>query len=285
MRELLPDRFPGFLEIMIGSSVALGFRYLLFAGVAWLLCYVIFRRRWLHRKIIARFPAGSEIRRELKYSILSLLIFGLVGAATVVAGRLGWTQLYWRIDQHGWTWFWLSIGCVVLLHDAYFYWTHRLMHHPRLFRLFHRVHHLSTNPSPWASYAFSPLEAFVQAGIFPLAALVMPLHPLAFLIFMLVQITYNVLGHTGYEYHPRWFMNTPLKRLFNTPTNHIMHHETMRGNYGIYFNVWDRLMRTNHVDYEKRFCEVTSRPRSDRDNAETSADAARADAEVTPRVP
>jgi sterol desaturase/sphingolipid hydroxylase (fatty acid hydroxylase superfamily) len=33
----------------------------------------------------------------------------------------------------------------------------------------------------------------------------------------------------------------------------------MRGNYGLYFNVWDRLMGTNHKDYETCFQEVTSR--------------------------
>jgi sterol desaturase/sphingolipid hydroxylase (fatty acid hydroxylase superfamily) len=72
-----------------------------------------------------------------------------------------------------------------------------------------------------------------------------------------VQIIHNVLGHAGYEIYPRWLMNTPFKFILNTPTNHVMHHEKMRGNYGIYFNIWDRLMRTNHDDYEHRFRQVT----------------------------
>ena len=58
----------------------------------------------------------------------------------------------------------------------------------------------------------------------------------------------------------RGLMNSWLRRILNTPTNHIMHHEKLRGNYGLYFNIWDRLMGTNHEDYEKRFHEVTSRP-------------------------
>jgi sterol desaturase/sphingolipid hydroxylase (fatty acid hydroxylase superfamily) len=163
------------------------------------------------------------------------------------------------VSEHGWPWFWLSIACTILLHDAYFYWTHRLMHHPKLFRYFHRVHHLSHNPTPWASYAFSPLEAVVQAGIFPLAAIVMPLHPIAFALFMGWQIMFNVAGHTGYEIYPRWLMDSWLRYILNTPTNHAMHHETLRGNYGIYFNIWDRLMGTNQANYEERFREVTSR--------------------------
>jgi len=38
-----------------------------------------------------------------------------------------------------------------------------------------------------------------------------------------------------------------------------MHHEFQRGNYGLYFNFWDRLMKTNHEHYEERFREVTAR--------------------------
>lgn len=133
------------------------------------------------------------------------------------------------------------------------------MHHRRLFPFFHRVHHLSKNPSPWAAYAFAPAEAVVEAGIFPVVALAMPIHPAAFGLFMLWQITFNVAGHTGFEFHPRWLMSTPLRFILNTPTNHVMHHEKMRGNYGLYFNVWDRIMGTNHTDYESRFREVTSR--------------------------
>lgn len=240
-------------------SLEVGLRYLFFAGLAWLLGYVVFRQRWRSRKIIARLPETFEVRRELFYSVLTLIIFGVIGGATIWAEHQGWTQMYWRLEAHSWAWFFSSVVIAILMHDAYFYWTHRAMHHPRLFRSFHRVHHLSTNPSPWAAYSFSPLEAVVQAGIFPLVALVMPIHILAFGLFMTWQIIFNVLGHTGYEFHPRSLMDSPLRFILNTPTNHVMHHEKHHGNFGIYFNVWDRLMGTNHADYETRYRDVTSR--------------------------
>ena len=250
-----------FLRLTTNTAVGVGLRYVIFAGAAWLLGYVLFQQRWFHRKIIQRRPPSSEVWREIRYSAQTLVIFGLVGAVTIAAIRSGWTQFYFKLNQHGWAWFLLSIAGAIVLHDAYFYWTHRLMHHPRLFRAFHRVHHLSRNPSPWASYAFAPLEAVVEAGIFPLAVILIPMHPLAFVVFMVWQIVFNVAGHTGYEFHPRWLMRSWLGHIVNTPTNHIMHHEHLRGNYGLYFNIWDRLMRTNHPDYERRFQEVTSRPR------------------------
>lgn len=251
--------FTYFMELTAGTAVGLGIRYAFLAGLAWLLGYVIFKRWWFPRKVIQKLPPSSEVWREIRYSALTVFVFGAVGAATAYLAKAGYTQIYWKIDKYGTAWFWLSVVCAIFLHDAYFYWTHRLMHHPRLFKAFHRTHHLSHNPSPWAAYAFSPLEAVVEALIFPLAVTIMPMHPFAFVIFMFWQIVFNVVGHTGYEIYPRWLMDSWLGKILNTPTNHAMHHEFIRGNYGLYFNIWDRLMGTNHHDYERRFREVTSR--------------------------
>jgi lathosterol oxidase len=60
----------------------------------------------------------------------------------------------------------VSLALMLLLHDAWFYWTHRLMHHPKIFRHVHLVHHRSINPSPWAAYSFHPIEAVIEAGIY-----------------------------------------------------------------------------------------------------------------------
>ena len=45
-----------FLRLSTFTTVEVGVRYFLFAGIAWLLAYVLFPRRWFHRKIIARLP-------------------------------------------------------------------------------------------------------------------------------------------------------------------------------------------------------------------------------------
>src|SRR5262249_45556771 len=123
--------------------------------------------------------------------------------------------------------------------------------------LFHRTHHLSTSPTPWAAYAFSAPEALVQAGIGPLIVFTIPTHPLAFAAFMLWQGAFNGLGHRGYASFPRWFLASRAGWVLNSVTHHAMHHEKVRANYGIYFNVWDRLMGTNHPDYEGRLARAT----------------------------
>jgi sterol desaturase/sphingolipid hydroxylase (fatty acid hydroxylase superfamily) len=239
-------------------SIGQAFWYLMFASATWLFFHVLFRGLLARRKIRRGRPTWRQLGWEVLYSLRSLVVFGMVGGFIAFAARMRWTQLYFRLEQHSLAWYFVSIGLMIVVHDAYFYWTHRLMHHPRLFRRVHRVHHLSTDPSPWAAYSFSSLEALVQAGIGPLVIFTIPAHHTAFLLFMVWQITFNVFGHCGYEIWPRWFMRCGLGKFINSPTHHAMHHETFRANFGLYFNVWDRLMGTNYPEYEARFAQVTA---------------------------
>ena len=248
------------LLVLIGSSILDLLWYALLAGTVWFVFYVACRVTFRHRRIGRCDPKRGQVERELLHSLRSIAIFGLVTGAVVFAGYTGWTRLYLRVDQYGWGWFALSVGLMIVVHDAYFYWTHRMMHHPRLYRLFrHDTHHRSRNPTPWAAYAFSPAEAVVQAGIGPLVVLTIPVHPAAFALFMGWQVAFNVFGHCGFEVFPNWFIRSRAGLLLNSVTHHALHHEKLRSNFGLYFNVWDRLMRTNHPDYERRF-DLASRP-------------------------
>lgn len=69
MEEFL-HRFSFPPKLSVGVSVELAVQYLLLAGLAWLLAYQFFKRQWLHRRIIAGFPPGSEVRRRIGYSLL-----------------------------------------------------------------------------------------------------------------------------------------------------------------------------------------------------------------------
>ncbi len=121
------------------------------------------------------------------------------------------------------------------------------------------VHHQSTNPSPWAAYAFHPLEALVEAGIFIVFLFSIPIHPLHLLIFFFMMIVYNVYGHLGYELYPKGFSRHWLGKWINTSISHNLHHQYFKGNYGLYFTFWDRIMGTIRNDYDRKFEEVSSR--------------------------
>jgi len=254
------DYLSNYDKTFVSLSVADFILYAAFAGALWLFFYVVRRRRWQHRKIVPKFAGWRDVRREVALSALTCVVYSGVVLLTFLAVQGGWTRLYFDLDTYGWWWFAASFVITIFLHDTYFYWTHRLMHLRSLYPVMHRAHHRSTNPTPWAAYAFDPLEAFIHAGIFPLVVFLYPIHPLAFILFMMVQVGFNVFGHAGFEIFPHWFLDSRLGKFFNTPTNHTMHHQYFSCNYGLYFNIWDRLMGTNHKDYEARFREVTLPP-------------------------
>ena len=83
------------------------------------------------------------------------------------AAKNGLTQVYEPINKYGYGYYFFSILLMIVLHDTYFYWTHRAMHWKPLFKWVHKTHHLSINPTPFAAYAFHPIEAVVEIGIIP----------------------------------------------------------------------------------------------------------------------
>jgi lathosterol oxidase len=237
----------------------LTYRYLLFTGAFYLFFYVWKNKKYWHSKIQQRYPEKKYIIHEIKYSFFTILIFGSVILLVIWAAKNGLTMVYEPIDKYGYVYYFFSIILMVLLHDTYFYWTHRLMHWKPLFKLAHKTHHLSVNPTPFAAYAFHPFEALVEIGIVPLIAFIIPHHISAITIFSLYSLLINVSGHLGYELFPKGFASHWLFKWHNTATHHNMHHRLVKCNYGLYFNFWDRVMHTNHPHYEENFEEVVEK--------------------------
>ncbi len=246
--------FDGPLHMFI---TVLGFffgHFLLIAGAAYLLVWKLGSERLAHRRIQTR-PRVARPWLELQYSALSILIFALLVSALWLVAETGITQVYFRFDEYGVAWFVCSIAIMALVHDTYYYFAHRFMHHPRLFRHVHMLHHRFGNPTPFASYAFHPWEALIEVAWFGPLVFLLPIHPAAFGIYVVLLTLLNVVSHLGYEFYPalvaRWFI---------TSTHHNMHHSGSRGHYMLYFNLWDRLLGTNMPDYEAKVRAIAARP-------------------------
>ncbi|WP_053971411.1 sterol desaturase family protein [Mangrovimonas sp. ST2L15] len=236
--------YPFFLFLM-------ALRYFVFAGIAFSLFYILFKRNFIKIKIQKLFPKRKDYRREIGFSFLTMVIFSLYAALIFKSPLSEFTKIYRDFSEHSIWYVIFSVILAILIHDTYFYWTHRMMHHPKLFKYFHLVHHKSTNPSPWASYSFHPLEALVEGGVILVVVMLIPIHPVAIALFMIFMLSYNVYGHLGFEIFPRWLLKTKLGSWFNTSTNHNMHHHYFKGNYGLYFRFWDQLMGTTHPKYQE----------------------------------
>ncbi|WP_295142409.1 sterol desaturase family protein [uncultured Reyranella sp.] len=236
-------------------------RYLVAATLMATILALFWRAGLARRKLQPRDPAQGQRRRELLASLRTAFIFSLLGAVVAVGDHQGWITIYKDFRQAGPLYLVLSLALLLVVHDTYFYWAHRAMHHRRLFALFHRTHHLSRTPTPWAAYSFAIPEAIVHGAFVPLFLLVVPMHGIGLLAFGIVQILRNVMGHAGAEVHSAAFGPGRWLGWNNTTTHHDLHHEAGRYNYGLYFRWWDKLMGTEHPDYRRKF-EATVSPAS-----------------------
>lgn len=214
------------------------------------------------RRIRKRLPTkllNKQVRMELLNSFRTILIFVALDLFIFDLAESGVFRTYQDVSEFGVPYYWASIALGILFHDTYFYWTHRAMHHVKLYKRFHLTHHRSYNPTPFTAYSFAAGEAVVEYGYVPLMLLTLPLHPSALAIILLIMIFKNALGHSGYEIFPRGATRNWFWKHMTTVTHHDMHHEKGNGNFALYFTWWDKIMGTEHANYHDRFDAVTTK--------------------------
>jgi lathosterol oxidase len=187
-----------------------------------------------------------QIRREIGWSLASAAIYG-VPAGLVAWGwrNLGWTRIYTELADRPLWYLPVSVLLYLVAHDAWFYWTHRLMHRPALFRVAHGVHHASRPPTAWAAMSFHPVEALTGALVIPLLVFLVPIHVAALGMVLAIMTLMGVTNHMGWELFPRFVHRGPLGAWLITASHHQRHHQLYACNYGLYFRFWDRLCGTD----------------------------------------
>jgi sterol desaturase/sphingolipid hydroxylase (fatty acid hydroxylase superfamily) len=231
-------------HILLISTFLVAALYVVIGGLFYLFFYSWKKNPLAGLKIQHTNISVDQLRRERNLSIITLLIFCVIGYFTGLFVESGKSQLYFDQSLHSDFYFILSIILMIFLHDAYFYWTHRLLHLPGWFDRIHIKHHLSSSPNPSTALAFHPVEAIIQAAFFPLVIFIIPIHVIAFLIFLLFMVFMNVLGHSGYQlFHysrgiQKWLSWN------NSSRSHDAHHQSANGNFSLYFTFWDKWMGT-----------------------------------------
>jgi lathosterol oxidase len=224
--------------VIAAMTAIVAFRYVVTSGgFAW----------WGQRRL-PELHAGlrGQIRREIGWSLLSAGIYGLpAGLAAWTWREHGWTRIYGDVSD--WPLWWLPISFLLCLaiHDTWFYWTHRLMHNPALFRSIHAVHHASKPPTAWAAMSFHPWEALTGAFVVPALVFILPLHVGVVLAVLAVMTIMGTTNHLGLELLPARLVQGRVGRWLITATHHQLHHERYSCNYGLYFRHWDRLCGTD----------------------------------------
>ncbi|MEM8696477.1 MAG: sterol desaturase family protein [Pseudomonadota bacterium] len=245
-------------------------RYLIAATAIAAIVWIAKRTGWAYRQIQDRVAGSEDYRREIFASLRTCAVFVFSGIFIVAGEQIG---IFYDIrGSYGLGIDLALFAAIILAHDAYFYWTHRMMHHPKLFRTFHRLHHRSVTPTPFAAYAFDLPEALVMNAFMPIWLFLVPTPASVLFAFLALMIVRNAMGHAGLELHARWWLKTPLTRWISTTTHHDLHHSgNFNRNYGFYFRFWDTLMNTEHPDYEAEFARAVAKPESEAEQARTAA--------------
>jgi len=251
---------PEFVAHWFGSVLRNTTRYAVFSISVWLVLWIALDRLLQGRRVRETRPDNRQLALEFLVSLRSVAIFSTIGLSIFFMHRAGFLPGPDIAAQWGAAYWWFSLVVMIVAHDAYFYWTHKWMHNPRVFKVFHRRHHKSHNPSPFTAYSFDLAEAVVLASFVPLFVFTVPTPWGVIGLFMLHQIFRNTLGHSGVELMPARSDGRPMFDFLTTTTHHDLHHAQAGWNFGLYFTWWDKLMGTEHPHYYENFARSVRKP-------------------------
>jgi Delta7-sterol 5-desaturase len=182
-------------------------------------------------------PAG-QLQRELLWSMLTIVIFGVGMVFPWMLLKMQWAQL---AVNPGVFQIALEIVALVVWNEVHFYINHRLLH-TRWLKRFHLPHHRSVITTPWSSYSFHPLEAAMLGNVILLPMVVHDFSFVALATLPVLSIVFNNIGHSNYDFLPdahkdRWWLNGARR--------HHLHHACYLGNFGFMFPFMDRACNTN----------------------------------------
>ena len=123
----------------------------------------------------------------------------------------------------------------------HFYWIHRWLHWPPLYRLAHALHHRNANVGPWSGISMHPLEHLLFFSSV-LIHFIVPVHPIHILFHMQHQALTGVTSHTGFE----GLLIKDKNRLALGTFHHQMHHRYFECNYGNLEVPWDKWFGSFH---------------------------------------
>jgi sterol desaturase/sphingolipid hydroxylase (fatty acid hydroxylase superfamily) len=124
-------------------------------------------------------------------------------------------------------WFVLWMILMPFWRNFHFYWIHRLIHWPPLYRTVHYLHHKNVNVGPWSGMAMHPIEHILYFSCM-LIHLVVPSHPLHMMFNGLTTALGPGVSHSGFD-ELVFGDETALKK---EKLMHYLHHRYHTVNFG-----------------------------------------------------
>jgi ring-1,2-phenylacetyl-CoA epoxidase subunit PaaE len=244
-----------FIRQYVTSAVGL----LVVLSAIYFVFWVLLGKKLAYRKIQLSKRAGwLQIKEEIITSLISFIGSTCFVFIILNLKDKGFVKFYTETGKYGIWYEVVTVIVLLLVSDAWFYWSHRIMHHSKIYKYVHALHHKSLDVNPYTSTSFHIIESvWLTIWILPLVML-MPVSMTALGAMQALGTFNNIKSHLGYEFYPKFFKLPPFNMLV-TATNHSLHHTQYNGNYGLFFRFWDILCGTELTITTATFTEIHNR--------------------------
>ncbi|MEM7406448.1 MAG: sterol desaturase family protein [Pseudomonadota bacterium] len=173
---------------------------------AWL---YIYKRQGEELQFSNRGPARDSRRFLFRDQVKDNVFFTLASAVPIATAYEVLTYWLYANGYLGWlgledspVLFWaLFIGLVLIapvIHSFHFYFGHRLLHVPFLYKRVHSLHHKNVEIGPWSGLAMHPVEHAIYLST-PFVQWLVALHPLNALFQLQLAVFLPALSHSGFQ--------------------------------------------------------------------------------------
>jgi sterol desaturase/sphingolipid hydroxylase (fatty acid hydroxylase superfamily) len=195
------------------------------------------------REIVSKgrmFTLGSQLKDNMFWTLTSGVFFWTAFEVLMFwAMANGFAPILWWAENPVWlvamfvlTPMWISF---------HFYWIHRLIHCPPLYKSVHSLHHRNTNIGPWSGLSMHPVEHLLYFSSI-LIHFIVASHPILILYHMQNQALTAATSLTGFD-----ALLVKDKRTLELGNfHHQMHHRYFECNYGTLEVPWDKLFGSFH---------------------------------------
>ena len=191
------------------------------------------------------FTFSNQVHDNIFWSLASgVTVWTLYQILYFWAAANGYVPLVSLVDNP--VYFLLLFPLIPIWSSFHFYWIHRWLHWPPLYRLAHSLHHRNINIGPWSGLSMHPIEHLMYlSSLF--IHFIIPSHPVHFLFHAYFETVGAATSHAGFE----GLLVRKRKRLDLGDFFHQLHHRYFECNYGNVEMPWDRWFGSYHDGSEQ----------------------------------
>ena len=178
----------------------------------------------------------NQIRKEMASSCFSIPMMGFFSLPFYMVSIRGYSKLYYYpTEENGGVGYMIfSVILYLAFTDFAIYWIHRFLHtFPWLYKNIHKEHHKWIVVTPYACFAFHPIDGTSQSVPYLIFPWFFPIQKVLYVCLYVFVMLWTVAIHDKFSF----VRNV----VVNGSAHHNLHHTHYMYNYGQFFTFWDRV--------------------------------------------